>query len=187
MHPEDDPSVIAGYAMFRFEYEDGFDLLYCYELQIQETYQKRGLGRFLMELLIAVGEKWRMHKVMLTVIKANKSAVKFYERTGFNVDPTSPSFGVPPEEDEEDYEILSQSIPISSGDKAPLPPGQKRVKEGWENIWYIGMFGSMAFAAVMLYYKPDTSVQTWALKEAKERMEARGEKYKYEPSTTTSQ
>lgn len=38
----------------------------------------------------------------------------------------------------------------------PPPPGQKRVKEDWENIWYIGMYGSMAFAAVMLYYKPDT-------------------------------
>jgi hypothetical protein len=38
----------------------------------------------------------------------------------------------------------------------PPPPGQKRVKEDWENIWYIGMFGTMAFAAVMLYYKPDT-------------------------------
>jgi len=65
----------------------------------------------------------------------------------------------------------------------PLPPGQKRVKEDWENIWYIGMFGSIAFAAVLLYYKPDTSIQTWALKEAKERMEARGEKYKYESSS----
>lgn len=38
----------------------------------------------------------------------------------------------------------------------PLPPGQKRVKEDWENIWYIGMFGTMALAAVLLYYKPDT-------------------------------
>jgi hypothetical protein len=38
----------------------------------------------------------------------------------------------------------------------PPPPGQKRVKEDWENIWYFGMFGSMAFATVMLYYKPDT-------------------------------
>jgi hypothetical protein len=77
------------------------------------------------------------------------------------------------------------------------------VKEDWENIWYIGMFGTMAFAAVMLYYKPDTrcvimhlcqdvvqieyaSIQTWALKEAKERMEARGEKYQYEPSSSSS-
>jgi hypothetical protein len=74
------------------------------------------------------------------------------------------------------------------------------VKEEWENIWYVGMFGSMAMAAVLLYYKPDTrlvtsssvrpiiqsglcSIQTWALREAKERMEARGEKYKYEPSS----
>ncbi|KAI6136696.1 ESSS subunit of NADH:ubiquinone oxidoreductase-domain-containing protein, partial [Pisolithus sp. B1] len=82
----------------------------------------------------------------------------------------------------------------------PLPPGQKRVKEDWENIWYVGMFGTMLAAAVLLYYKPDTrhaslrlshrlrlicfaSIQTWALKEAKQRMEARGEKYKYEPSS----
>jgi len=65
----------------------------------------------------------------------------------------------------------------------PPPPGQKRVKEEWENIWYVGMFGSMAMAAVLLYYKPDTSIQTWALREAKERMEARDEKYKYEPSS----
>ncbi|KAI0673500.1 ESSS subunit of NADH:ubiquinone oxidoreductase-domain-containing protein [Trametes maxima] len=58
----------------------------------------------------------------------------------------------------------------------PLPPGQKRKREAWENIWYIGMYGTMGVAAVLLYYKPDTSVSTWALKEAKERMEARGDK-----------
>lgn len=64
----------------------------------------------------------------------------------------------------------------------PLPPGQKRVKEDWENVWYIGMFGGMGAVGVLLYYKPDTSIQTWALKEAKERMEARGEKVEYKPS-----
>ncbi|KAF9044782.1 hypothetical protein BDZ89DRAFT_1008255 [Hymenopellis radicata] len=70
--------------------------------------------------------------------------------------------------------------------ETPPPPGQKRVKEEWETSWYIGMFGSMAFAAVILYYKPDSSIQTWALEEAKKRMEARGEKYKYEPAETKS-
>jgi hypothetical protein len=30
------------------------------------------------------------------------------------------------------------------------------VKESWENIWYIGMFGTMGLASVLLYYKPDT-------------------------------
>jgi len=45
------------------------------------------------------------------------------------------------------------------------------------------MYGSMLVGGVLLYFKPDTSIQTWALKEAKQRMEARGEKYKYEPSS----
>lgn len=30
------------------------------------------------------------------------------------------------------------------------------MKEDWENIYYIGMFGTMGVAAVLLYYKPDT-------------------------------
>ncbi|TCD61753.1 hypothetical protein EIP91_007979 [Steccherinum ochraceum] len=61
----------------------------------------------------------------------------------------------------------------------PLPPGQKRAKEPWERMWFWGMYGGMAAGAVMLYYKPDTSIQTWALNEAKKRMEARGEKTDY--------
>ncbi|TFY83595.1 hypothetical protein EWM64_g425 [Hericium alpestre] len=67
----------------------------------------------------------------------------------------------------------------------PLPPGQKRVKEDWENIWYLGMFGTMGLATLLLYYKPDTSIQRWALKEAKERMEARGETVEYKPAAST--
>lgn len=38
-----------------------------------------------------------------------------------------------------------------------METGQKRVKEDWENIYYWGMGGGMALAAVLLYYKPDTS------------------------------
>ncbi|KZS93083.1 hypothetical protein SISNIDRAFT_486016 [Sistotremastrum niveocremeum HHB9708] len=68
----------------------------------------------------------------------------------------------------------------------PLPPGQKRKREDWETIWYWGMFGGMAFAGVMLYFKPDTSIQSWALKEAKERMAARGDLPEYKPSSVSS-
>jgi len=69
------------------------------------------------------------------------------------------------------------------GEKPP-PPGQKRVREDWEMPWYLGMFGGMGVFGVLYYYKPDTSIQTWALAEAKARMEARGEKYKYEPASS---
>ncbi|KAK7694847.1 hypothetical protein QCA50_002035 [Cerrena zonata] len=61
----------------------------------------------------------------------------------------------------------------------PSPTGDKRKKEGWENIWYAGIYGGMAAISVLLYYKPDTTIQTWALQEAKARMEARGEKTDY--------
>ncbi|KZW02610.1 hypothetical protein EXIGLDRAFT_601528 [Exidia glandulosa HHB12029] len=71
------------------------------------------------------------------------------------------------------------------GEKPP-PPGQKRKRESWETIYYWGMFGSLGVATVLLYIKPDTSIQTWALQEAKARMEARGELPKYVPSASAS-
>jgi len=93
--------------------------------------------------------------------------------------------------------LLSRSNPLSSrrlahheapqfnepsgylfGEK-PLPAGRKRKREDWELIWYIGMFGGMGLAAIGLYFKPDTSIQTWALKEAKSRMDASGTEWQY--------
>lgn len=50
-------------------------------------------------------------------------------------------------------------------------------------IYYIGMFGGIALATATYIYKPDTSIQTWALQEAKQRMEARGEAVEYKPSS----
>ncbi|CAK5280555.1 unnamed protein product [Mycena citricolor] len=72
------------------------------------------------------------------------------------------------------------------GEKPP-PPGFQRIKQPWENVWYYGMYGTMLVGGVLMYFKPDTSIQTWALKEAKLRMEERGEKYQYEQSPSTSQ
>jgi hypothetical protein len=54
--------------------------------------------------------------------------------------------------------------PHNGGQEADListlqPPaaGQKRVKEGWENLYYYGFGGAMGFAALVLIYRPDTS------------------------------
>ncbi|GJJ69867.1 hypothetical protein EMPS_02216 [Entomortierella parvispora] len=61
----------------------------------------------------------------------------------------------------------------------PLPAGTKRVKEDWENLFFYGFFGAMAVGGVLVYYKPDTNLHTWAYREAKARMEARGEPVEY--------
>lgn len=100
-----------------------------------------------------------------------------------------------------DFRWYWRFSPLSSMHLKPPPPGQKRQKEEWENYWYIGMFGGMLFAAVGMYYKPDTryasihhvelvcvdhlwsnSIHNWALKEAKRRMEEKGESVEYKPS-----
>lgn len=38
-----------------------------------------------------------------------------------------------------------------------IPPGEKREKEGWENVWIYGFFGGLLMGVVAYAYKPDTS------------------------------
>jgi len=38
-----------------------------------------------------------------------------------------------------------------------VKPGEKPAKEGWETIFYVGMFGSLGLATVAYAFKPDTS------------------------------
>ncbi|KAM3503458.1 hypothetical protein MY11210_008713 [Beauveria gryllotalpidicola] len=54
-----------------------------------------------------------------------------------------------------------------------IKPGEKAEPEGWE--WPMYFFcGSFVVAGVALAFKPDTSVSTWALEEARRRLEAEG-------------
>ncbi|KAF2722765.1 hypothetical protein K431DRAFT_283584 [Polychaeton citri CBS 116435] len=55
-----------------------------------------------------------------------------------------------------------------------VKPGETKEKEGWENVFFYGFFGSLAFGVIGYCYKPDTSIQTWALEEARRRLEAEG-------------
>ncbi|EPS42839.1 hypothetical protein H072_3121 [Dactylellina haptotyla CBS 200.50] len=55
-----------------------------------------------------------------------------------------------------------------------VPPGETRPNEGWEKLMWYGFFGAFAAFTVALAYKPDTSIQTWALEEARRRLEKEG-------------
>ncbi|KAJ1324925.1 ESSS subunit of NADH:ubiquinone oxidoreductase (complex I) [Microdochium nivale] len=55
-----------------------------------------------------------------------------------------------------------------------VKPGEKYQKEGWENPFFYGFCGSLFLAAVAYGFKPDTSIQTWALEEARRRLEVEG-------------
>ncbi|KAJ6259537.1 hypothetical protein Dda_5174 [Drechslerella dactyloides] len=55
-----------------------------------------------------------------------------------------------------------------------VPPNEVRPNEGWEKLMWYGFFGAFAAFSVALVYKPDTSIQTWALEEARRRLEKEG-------------
>lgn len=127
------------YLAFRFEEEAGCAVLYVYELQLSASVQRRGLGRFLMQLaeLLAhrycswlnyparvtahcsylchtqsgVNDRHRMGKVMLTVQRSNAAAHALYKALRYSEDETSPELDPDEPTRMAGYTILSKQLP----------------------------------------------------------------------------
>lgn len=100
--------VIAGFVSFRFEYEGGRPVLYCYEIQLRDRYRGRSIGRCLMNLLSLIAKDSKISSVMLTVFKFNERALRFFQNLGFSKDESDPSnFKGNPQVD---YLIMSKNV-----------------------------------------------------------------------------
>ncbi|RVW14223.1 N-alpha-acetyltransferase 40 [Vitis vinifera] len=71
-------ATIVGFVQYRFTIEEDLPVVYVYELQLEPSVQGKGLGRFLMQLIELIACKNSMGAVVLTVQKANFSAMNFY-------------------------------------------------------------------------------------------------------------
>lgn len=78
---------------------------HSYELQIEETYQRKGLGRFMIGAMEKLAKHYEMEKLILTVLANNQNAIDFFGRMGFVKDDTSPS-----ENESTGYHIMSKKI-----------------------------------------------------------------------------
>lgn len=107
-------------AHFRFDVDEGIEVLYVYEIQLNPEVRKKGLGKFMMQILELIAFKTNMKKVLLTVFKANKDGCVFFkDKLNYKVDETSPEETMVEalyDEEGYTYEILSKPI------------GQKKVK-----------------------------------------------------------
>ncbi|EEB13037.1 conserved hypothetical protein [Pediculus humanus corporis] len=74
----DENDHIVGFSHFRFDMDYGSEVLYCYELQLDTSIQRKGLGKFLLQILELIAFKNNMKKVVLTVLKHNLPAIKFF-------------------------------------------------------------------------------------------------------------
>ncbi|XP_026480424.1 N-alpha-acetyltransferase 40-like [Ctenocephalides felis] len=97
--------IPVAFSMFRFDVENFYTVLYCYELQVINKYQNFGIGKHLMTILEHIALKQNMEKVVLTVFKKNTDAFQFYMKIGYEKDEISPG-----EDDGEDYYILSKIV-----------------------------------------------------------------------------
>lgn len=97
-----DTDVPVAYSHFRYDIEDGDDVLFCYEIQLEESVRRKGLGKFMMKVLELIMMKSNLLKIILLVFKHNQVGCKFFkDALKYEIDRTSPS-------DSDDYEILSR-------------------------------------------------------------------------------
>ncbi|KAI9770350.1 MAG: hypothetical protein M1839_003227 [Geoglossum umbratile] len=83
--------VVVGFLSFMLTVEDGYPVVYCYEIHLQPFMRGCGLGKHLMGLVEGVGRRVGVDKAMLTVFLKNKPGMKFYEQIGYTEDEFSPA------------------------------------------------------------------------------------------------
>lgn len=106
---------------FRFDLECDDEVVYCYEIQIVPEARRKGLGKFLMQILELLAHKTDMKKVMLTTFKHNPVGEDFFmKKLKYAVDEISPE--EPLFDDGYSYVILSKIMPekkkVSAGNSA---------------------------------------------------------------------
>ncbi|KAJ5631476.1 uncharacterized protein N7484_011576 [Penicillium longicatenatum] len=85
-----DKSGVLGFLSFMITYEDGKEVVYCYEIHLAAAARGRGLGALLMSRMEEIGRSVGVKKAMLTVFKSNVNACRFYEKGGYVIDEYSP-------------------------------------------------------------------------------------------------
>ncbi|EXJ96165.1 hypothetical protein A1O1_01291 [Capronia coronata CBS 617.96] len=87
---ERNTSNLAGFISFMITYEDGYEVVYIYEIHFAPAWQGKGLGKKLMRAVEAIGQSVGVGKSMLTVFTANERAVNWYHKLGYSEDEFSP-------------------------------------------------------------------------------------------------
>ncbi|KAE9420450.1 hypothetical protein Angca_007369, partial [Angiostrongylus cantonensis] len=96
---------LIGYSHYRFDMDHHSSVVYCYEIQIEERYQKKGVGTLLIQTLETLAERTGMEKVMATVFAFNEKSLAFFHKLGYGIDVSCPD-----ENQERDYLILSKKV-----------------------------------------------------------------------------
>ncbi|KAJ5225346.1 hypothetical protein N7468_006571 [Penicillium chermesinum] len=87
---DEDEGGVLGFLSFMVTYEDGKEVVYCYEIHLATEARGKGIGGLLMSTMEGIGRLIGLEKAMLTVFRSNTAARQFYEKGGYEVDEYSP-------------------------------------------------------------------------------------------------
>merc|ERR1712038_430604 len=103
---QEDAGKLLAFAHFRFDMDYDDEVLYVYEIQLEDCVKRKGLGKFMMQVLEIMAFKADMRKIMLTCFKHNPAAQKFFKTAlKYEIDETCPTDDV---YEQNDYEIVSK-------------------------------------------------------------------------------
>ena len=85
-----DGEEVEGFLSFMLTYEDGYEVVYCYEIHLKPLLRGNGIGKQLIGMMEEAGRKAGVAKAMLTVFVENKGALDFYKKLGYAEDDFSP-------------------------------------------------------------------------------------------------
>jgi len=142
----DNEGKLLGFSHYRFDMDYDDEVPYVYEIQLENCVRRKGLGKFMMQVLEIMAFKADMRKIMVTIFKHNPGAQKFFkEALRYETDETCPIDDV---YEQFDYQILSKFnkrklarliffthhyffiLPMFSG-KKPRKPSSKTM-HGWQ-------------------------------------------------------
>eukprot|EP00092_Neocalanus_flemingeri_P018538 GFUD01020074.1.p1 GENE.GFUD01020074.1~~GFUD01020074.1.p1 ORF type:complete len:263 (+),score=75.53 GFUD01020074.1:139-927(+) len=80
----------VAFSHFRYDMDYDDEVLYCYEMQVEKAFRRKGLGRFMIKVLEMLMIKSDMLKLMCTIFKKDKPEVEFFKKAlKFEQDETS--------------------------------------------------------------------------------------------------
>jgi len=81
----------VAFSHFRYDMDFDDDVIYCYEINVEKGYRRKGLGRYMMKILELLMMKADMIKLMATIFKNDPIELKFFKDClKFKTDETSP-------------------------------------------------------------------------------------------------
>lgn len=110
---KDENDKAVAFSSFRFDIDYSEPVVYCYEIQLEKSVQRNGLGKFMMQVLQLFAIKFRMHKVVVTVLECNDTSMAFFtEKLKYVCDPSTPV--------DECYSILCKTVPRKKAEEEKM-------------------------------------------------------------------